>query len=108
MGFCARSGVVLSALEGAMQRSVQAMAWTLIQAGAAFTIWIGDRNFGVWSMAAQAVRHQQDVLVRLTQARAAKLARGQPLQSGEDRLIQWSPSRNDQSPPGMERLTVSG
>lgn len=108
VGFCARSGVVLSALEGAMQRSEQAMAWTLIEAGAAFTIWIGDRNFGIWSMAAQAVRHRQDVLVRLTQARAAKLAGGRPLHSGEDRLIQWSPSRQDQSPPGLERSAVSG
>jgi hypothetical protein len=108
VGFCARTGAVLSALEGAMQRSEQAMAWTLIETGAAFTIWIGDRNFGVWSMAAQAVRHRQDVLVRLTQARAAKLACGRPLRSGEDRLIQWSPSRHDQSPPGLERSAVSG
>jgi hypothetical protein len=108
VGFCARSGAVLSALEGAMQRSEQAMAWTLIEGAAAFTIWIGDRNFGVWSVAAQAVRYRQDVLVRLTQARAAKLARGQPLQSGEDRLIQWSPSRSDQAPPGTERSAVSG
>ena len=108
VGFCARSGAVLSALEGAMQRSEQAMAWTLIEAAAAFTLWIGDRNFGVWSVAAQAVHHGQDVLVRLTQARAAKLARGRPLHSGEDRLIQWSPSRSDQAPPGTERLAVSG
>ena len=46
---------------------------------AAFTIWIGDRNFGVWSVAAQAVRHRQDVLVRLTRARAAKLGPGPAL-----------------------------
>ena len=104
VGFCARSGAVLSALEGAMQRSEQAMAWTLIEAAAAFTLWIGDRNFGVWSVAAQAVRCRQDALVRLTRARAAKLARGQPLHSGEDRLIQWLPSRSDQAPPGTERL----
>jgi hypothetical protein len=48
VGFCARSDTVLSALEGAMQRNEQAMAWTLIEAAAAFTFWIGDRNFGVW------------------------------------------------------------
>ncbi|HEX7597503.1 MAG TPA: IS4 family transposase [Polyangia bacterium] len=108
VGFCARSGAVLSALEGAMQRSEQAMAWTLIEAAAAFTIWIGDRNFGVWSVVAQAVRYRQDVLVRLTRARATKLAGDQPLHSGEDRLIQWSPSRSDQAPPGTERLAVSG
>jgi hypothetical protein len=108
VGFCARSGAVLSALEGAMQRSEQAMAWTLIEAAAPFTLWIGDRNFGVWSVAAQAVRYRQDVLARLTRARATKLAGGQPLHSGEDRLIQWSPSRSDQTPPGTERLAVSG
>jgi hypothetical protein len=109
VGFCARSGAVLSALEGAMQRSEQSMAWTLIEAAAAFTLWVGDRNFGVWSVAAQAVDHEPDVLVRLTRARAAKLARGQPLHSGEDRPIQWQPSRSDQAPPGMtERLAVAG
>jgi hypothetical protein len=47
--------------------------------------------------------------VRLTRARAAKLARGLPLHSGEDRPIQWQPSRSDQAPPGMtERLAVDG
>jgi hypothetical protein len=109
VGFCARSGAVLSALEGAMQQSEQAMAWTLIEAAATFTLWVGDRNFGVWSVAAQAVDHGQDALVRLTRARAAKLARGLPLHSGEDRPIQWQPSRSDQAPPGMtERLAVDG
>ena len=48
VGFCVRSGAVLSALEGAVQQSEQAMAWTLIEAAAAFTFWIGDRTFGVW------------------------------------------------------------
>ena len=108
VGFCARSGAVLSALEGAMQRSEQALAWTLIEGAAAFTVWIGDRNFGVWSVGAQAVQHGQDVLVRLTRARAAKLAQGRPLHSGEDRSIQWSPSRSDQAPPGTERSAVNG
>jgi Zn-dependent protease len=64
-----------------VQQSEQAMAWTLIEAAADFTIWIGDRNFGIWSMAAQAVRCHQDTLTRLTRARAAKLTRGQPMYS---------------------------
>lgn len=108
VGFCARSGAVLSAMEGAMQRSEQAMAWVLMEQASAFTIWIGDRNFGVWSVLAQAVRYRQDVLVRLTGARAAKLCRGRPLRSGEDRPLQWSPSRSDQGAPGTERAPVSG
>jgi hypothetical protein len=91
-----------------MQRSEPARAGTLIEAAAAFTSGIGDRNFGVWSVVGQAGRCRQDVRVRLTRARAAKLARGPPLHSGEDRQIQWSPSRSDQTPPGTERLAVSG
>jgi hypothetical protein len=108
VGFCARSGAVLSALEGAMQRSEQAMAWVLMEQASAFTIWIGDRNFGVWSVVAQAARYRQDVLVRLTGARAAKLSRGRPLRSGEDRPLQWAPSCRDQGALGTERASVAG
>jgi len=108
VGFCARSGAVLSAVEGAMQQSEQALAWTVMAAGAAFTIWIGDRNFGVWSVVAKALSCQQDALVRLTGARAAKLCQGRPLRSGQERWVQWPPSSRDQAPPGTERLTVSG
>jgi hypothetical protein len=108
VGFCARSGAVLSAIEGAIQQSEQVLAWTLIEAAARFTVWIGDRNFGVWSVVAKAVHHQQDVLVRLTKARAAKLAGGRPLQSGEDRPVDWSPTRHDQVPRGVKRAPVSG
>ena len=108
VGFCARSGAVFSAVEGAVQRSEQALAWTLIEQAAAFTLWIGDRNFGVWSVVAQALRYRQDVLVRLTQSRARKLCAGRPMHSGEDRLIQWGPSRSDQVALGTERAAVSG
>ncbi len=108
VGFCARSGAVLSALEGAMQRSEQALAWVLMAQASAFTIWIGDRNFGVWSVVAQAARYRQDVLVRLTRARAAKLCRGRPLRNGEERSVQWAPSRSDQGARGTERSPVAG
>ena len=107
-GFCVRSGAVLSALQGAVQQSEQAMAWVLMEQGARLTIWIGDRNFGIWSVVAQAVRFEQDVLVRLTKTRAAKLCAGRALTSGEERCIQWFPSRGDQGAPGIERGAVSG
>lgn len=108
IGFCARSGAILSAIEGAMHKSEQALSWALIERAARFTIWIGDRNFGVWSVVAQAVRYEQDVLVRLTRARAAKLCPSRPMQSGEERLIQWRPSRGDQAALGTQRAAVSG
>ena len=107
-GFCVRSGAILKAVEGAMQQSEQALAWRLIEAAAASTIWIGDRNFGVWSMVACALGHQQDVLVRMTRSRATKLAGDRPLRSGEERAVQWSPTRHDQTPPGIERKAMSG
>lgn len=108
IGFCARSGAVLSAVEAAMNQSEQVLAWTLIETAARFTVWIGDRNFGVWSVVAKAVHHRQDVLVRLTKARAARLAAGRPLQGGEDRPVDWSPTRHDQAPRGVKRAPISG
>lgn len=108
VGFCARSGAVLSAIEGAITQSEQALAWVVIENAIAFTIWIGDRNFGVWSVVAQAVRFNQGVLVRLTKARAAKLAGKCPLSSGQERAVAWSPPSSDQTPPGAERKPVRG
>jgi hypothetical protein len=108
VGFCARSGAVLSAIHGTMRQSEQALAWQLMALAPAYTLWIGERNFGVWSVVAKARHHQQDVLVRLTQSRARKRCAGQPLKSGEERLIRWSPSRQDQGPEGLARTAVAG
>lgn len=108
VGFCAKSGAVLSACCGPVSCSEQAMAWSLLECGMKFTVWIGDRNFGVWSVVAQARHFHQDALVRLTQVRARRLCRSQPLVSGEDRPIDWMPTRHDQSPAGLAREAVSG
>jgi putative transposase len=55
---------------------------------------VGDANFGVFSVAYTTVQHDHDVLLRLTQQRAERLAGG-PLQDGTDRQIAWKPSRDD-------------
>lgn len=108
VGFCARSGAVLSAIEGAVTRSEQALSWALMEKARKFTLWIGDRNFGVWSVVSKASACQQDVIVRLTRARANKLAAGVALHSGEDRTVAWQPSRHDQGAPGVPRQAVRG
>lgn len=108
VGFCARTGAVLSAIPAAITQSEQALSWILIEKAVAFTIWIGDRNFGVWSVVAQAVRFNQDVLVRLTKARAARLVGKCPLSSGQERWVEWAPTSSDQAPRGAERKPVSG
>lgn len=108
VGFCARSGAVLSAMEAPTRQSEQRLAWQIMAQAARWVIWIGDRNFGIWSVVAQAVHNDQDVLVRLTRSRAKKLMGPTPLLSGQERLIQWSPSRHDQAAPGTEGLAVCG
>ncbi len=56
---------------------------------------VGDANFGVFSVAyAAAVRRSHPVLLRLTPARAQRLAGGR-LQDGIDRPVDWKPSRED-------------
>ena len=103
VGFCARSGAVLSALEAATGQSEQRLAWPIMAQAARWVIWIGDRNFGVWSVVAQAVHHDQDVLVRLTRSRAKKLMGSTRLRSGQERPIQWSRSPHDQASPWQRR-----
>lgn len=108
VGFCARSGAVIDAEQGPTSESEQRLAWRILAQAAQWMIWIGDRNFGVWSVVAQAVRFKQDVVVRLTGARARKLMAGKPLASGEDRAVEWSPSRRDQCDEGTERGAIAG
>ncbi len=108
VGFCAKTGAVLSATCGAQEHSEQAMAWSLMEHAEAFTVWIGDANFGIWSIAAQATRFHQDVLVRLSPSRARRLCAGRPLRSGEERWITWNPTHADKVPPGTERKPVAG
>jgi hypothetical protein len=108
VGFCAFTGVVLSATEGSMLIGEQALAWTLIAQALADTVWIGDRNFGIWSIVAQARLHHQDVIVRMTQSRAARLTGGKPWVSGQDQVVEWRRTKHDRIAPGTEKVQVSG
>lgn len=57
---------------------------------------MGDRNFGVFSMAYHATQQNHPVLFRLTEARARKLNGGGIAPPAKtDRAILWSPSRED-------------
>jgi hypothetical protein len=55
---------------------------------------MGDANFGVFSVAYAATQRQHPVLLRLTAARASRLAGG-VLQHGINRNLNWEPSRDD-------------
>jgi Transposase DDE domain len=108
VSFCARSGAVLGAVQADTKQGEQRLAWQLMAQAARWVIWIGDRNFGIWSVVAQADKHFQDALVRLTPQRAKKLMGQRKLRSGQERVVQWAPTCHDQAAPGTEGRVVTG
>jgi len=70
---------------------------------------IGDCNFGVFSVAWFAQQSGHPILLRLTTARAQRLAGG-PLTDGIDRRLEWKPSRDERrNHPGLPaEACVSG
>lgn len=108
VGFNLLTGAVLGAVEGSILLSEQVLAWTLMAQALPGTVWIGDRNFGIWSVVAQALHCRQGVIVRLTKTRAARLAGGRSWASGQDQVVEWSRSRHDQIDPGTKDVRVKG
>ena len=67
------------------------------------SLYLGDQNFGIYSVV-QAITYQgHHVLLRLTKSRAQALCKRQkdvtPLQSGQSSVISWTPSPHDQPFP---------
>ena len=71
---------------------------------------MGDRNFGVFSMAYHAHEQNHPCLFRLTEVRAGKLNGGVKPNSKTDRAIQWVSSREDRrnNPELPEQASVAG
>ena len=102
------TGVVVDSAMGSSKDSEQALSALLLKRSWDQWIILGDRNFGVYSVARTTV--VAHALLRLTKSRAAKLARsaGLKLAPGLDELLSWSPSRHDQCPTGVTPLPVPG
>ncbi len=81
-------------MSGSHAVSEQALAERVISQLSPGTIVVGDRNFGVFSVAYAADRQQHPVLLRLTQARALSLSAQHRLPRGEQVLL-WRPSAWD-------------
>jgi hypothetical protein len=111
VAFCMASGVVLDCLIGPTQRSEQALVLQMLRLTSwANTLFMADRNFGVYSVVRAAVATQAQVLVRLTEVRAQKLAREAKVRlvEGLDQVIQWTPTRHDQCPESLGKAPVTG
>jgi hypothetical protein len=111
VAFCLATGVVLDAAVGSTQQSEQALTLGLWQ-GRRWenTIFVADRNFGVYAVVRGAREVQAHIVARLTAARAKKLAReaGVRLEAGCDQVIEGKPTRHDQCPEIWNQAPVVG
>lgn len=74
--------------------SEQALAEAAMERLPARAVILADCNFGIFSTAYSAYQRQHPVVLRLTKARALRLA-GQPLSRAGARAVEWKPSRWD-------------
>jgi hypothetical protein len=106
VGFCALSGAALDCALGSLQLSEQVLACRIILAATARSLFVGDRNFGVFRVAQAARQAGQAVLLRMTDRRARKLL-GRALRVG-DHAVTGQPTRHDQLQPDCSREPLAG
>ena len=75
--------------------SEQGLAEQLFKRLPAHSTVVGDRNFGVFSVAFAAQQQGHQVLVRMTKARAQRIMGGSLPKRKTDRPAEWKPSRDD-------------
>jgi hypothetical protein len=81
-------------VNGSQAVSEQELLETMIDRLPERAVMAGDANFGVFSVAYAATEHHHPVVLRLTTARARRLAGGE-LRDGMDVRLVWKPSRDD-------------
>ncbi len=111
--FCLATGAVLDTALGSLKKSEQALCAGMLKVRSwAGWLVLGDRNFGVYSVARSIVAAHGHALLRLTEVRARKLARTagwrHQLRPGLDLSLDWSPSSHDQCPEGIPPAPVPG
>ena len=104
--FCALSGAALDCALGSIHLSEQVLACRIILDSAVKSLFIGDRNFGIFRVAQAARQAGQAVLLRMTDRRARKLL-GRALVLG-DHLLRWKPTAHDQLEPSCSKEPVAG
>jgi hypothetical protein len=84
----------------------------LAQDESAGSLYLGDRNFGIYRVVQAIVGSGHQALLRLQSSRALALLKRQgddtPLRSGESRLVSWQPSRHDQPFPHWPATAIAG
>jgi hypothetical protein len=97
-------------MDGPQAVSEQGLAKEMVRRLPAGSVGMGDRNFGVFSVAYAFHQEQHPCLLRLTEARARKVNGGALPNAGTDRRIRWECSREDRrtNPEIAPQATVEG
>jgi hypothetical protein len=108
--FCWQTGTVVDCALGSLKASEQALTARLLTGAWPKSLFVGDRNFGVYSVVRAIAGAQAQAVVRLTKSRAARLARaaGRRLVHGLDAPLVWTPTAHDQCPEELAREPVPG
>jgi hypothetical protein len=88
------TGVAVRPSHGTIHESEQELACAIMKRLEKGSVLIGDRNFGVFSVAYGAQEAGHQVLFRLTKERATRMA-GKQLSSNSEQVIEWAPSIYD-------------
>lgn len=106
VSFCYLTGAALDCALGPHRLSEQALACEILLRAIGDYLFVGDRNFGVFRIA-QAARHlHHQVLLRMTDVRAAKLMGG-VLRDGDFPVL-WRPTRHDKLQPDCSTEPLQG
>lgn len=104
--FCCLSGAALDCAMGSTHWSEQILACEIILRAVGSCLFVGDRNFGVFRIVQTARQARQQVLLRMTDVRAAKLLGGS-LRAGDFPVL-WKPTRHDQLQPDCSSDPLAG
>lgn len=106
------SQAAVGAVEGPLTRGESHMVWDLLQQDIEEgSIYIGDRNFGIYTVLQAMHAAEQACILRLTLERAQALLRRANVRSllpGQSRVIGWKPTEDDQTLDHLPTPTVVG
>ncbi|MHC4537920.1 MAG: IS4 family transposase [Planctomycetota bacterium] len=105
--FCLRTGTLLGVSEGSLRNSEQSLGAEVLSQAEKGSVYVGDRAFGIFSIAQAARNAGVFVLLRLTHPRAKYLA-GRKIVPGTDCQVQWKHTRKDQVHQEMSKDPIEG
>jgi hypothetical protein len=105
--FNLQTGAVMAAACDAYATSEVRLSWRLMAQCAPGVIFVGDRGFGVYSVAERAQALGHEVILRLSEAQARRIAKKGGAKDA-DAMLEWAPSSHDQTPPESSRQPIKG